>query len=396
SVWSGHGVILNSALLKSFGYDTLTNVPLGGFIERDGSGRPTGLVHEYAWWSVSARSEASQPIAALRAAHERYAMEALRMGITSVQQMSSLDPEIALLVACGAETPLRVRLIAMPMTTARGRTGTTFSSRACPPGSAGQVTVSGTKYVLDGTPVERFAFERLPYADRPNERGHLNFPPDSLAVFLRESLDRRDQLVLHAVGDSTISLVLETMRRVAPDSVWRAMRVRIEHGDGLPPDRFKQARELGIVFVQNGTHLAIAPLVAQRYSAGRRARLQPLASLRREGLPFALGSDGAPHPFLDIMLATMHPDNPMEALSREDAVRAYTRGSAFAEGAEQEKGGLGVGMLADLAMLSQDIFTIELRALPSTVSVLTVVGGKVAYDGRRPPASTLPRVRGDG
>ena len=80
------------------------------------------------------------------------------------------------------------------------------------------------------------------------------------------------------------------------------------------------------------------------------------------------------------MFAVTHPVNPGEALDREQAVLAYTRGSAYAEFAEREKGMLAPGMLADLAVLSQDIFTVPLGELAKTESVLTLVGGKVAYD----------------
>jgi hypothetical protein len=69
-----------------------------------------------------------------------------------------------------------------------------------------------------------------------------------------------------------------------------------------------------------------------------------------------------------------------EAVSREEAVRIYTRGSAYLERAEREKGTLAPGMLADLAVLSQDIFTVRPASLPATRSVLTIVGGEVVYD----------------
>jgi predicted amidohydrolase YtcJ len=68
-------------------------------------------------------------------------------------------------------------------------------------------------------------------------------------------------------------------------------------------------------------------------------------------------------------------------VSREESVRIYTRGSAFAERLEAEKGTLVPGQLADLAVLSQDVFTIPAQALPATRSVLTIVGGDVVYDG---------------
>jgi predicted amidohydrolase YtcJ len=82
------------------------------------------------------------------------------------------------------------------------------------------------------------------------------------------------------------------------------------------------------------------------------------------------------------MFASIHPDRPSEAISREQAVVAYTLGSAYAEFAEKDKGSLVPGKLADLAVLSQDIFTVPASELPKTESVLTLVGGKVVYDGK--------------
>jgi predicted amidohydrolase YtcJ len=76
------------------------------------------------------------------------------------------------------------------------------------------------------------------------------------------------------------------------------------------------------------------------------------------------------------------PDRLKEAITREQAVTAYTRTSAFAEFAEKEKGSIEPGKLADLAVLSQDIFTVPLPDLPKTLSLLTLVGGKVVYDAK--------------
>ncbi|HEY0040926.1 MAG TPA: amidohydrolase family protein, partial [Flavisolibacter sp.] len=71
---------------------------------------------------------------------------------------------------------------------------------------------------------------------------------------------------------------------------------------------------------------------------------------------------------------------PSEAVTREQAVVAYTKGAAYAEFKEKEKGMIKVGMLADLAVLSQDIFTIPLQQLPGTGSILTIIGGRIAFD----------------
>jgi predicted amidohydrolase YtcJ len=104
-----------------------------------------------------------------------------------------------------------------------------------------------------------------------------------------------------------------------------------------------------------------------------------MQTLLHNKIPFAIGSDGPFNPFLNIMLATMHPDNPKEAITVEQAVVAYTYGSAFAEFRENEKGTLAKGKLADLAVLSQDIFIIPKEQLPATKSVLTMIDGKIVH-----------------
>jgi predicted amidohydrolase YtcJ len=85
--------------------------------------------------------------------------------------------------------------------------------------------------------------------------------------------------------------------------------------------------------------------------------------------------------------ACTHPDRPSEALTREEAVIAYTLGSAYAELLEGDKGSLAKGKLADLAVLSQDIFTVPVEQLPSTVSILTMIGGAIVYEAH---AGTAP------
>ena len=80
------------------------------------------------------------------------------------------------------------------------------------------------------------------------------------------------------------------------------------------------------------------------------------------------------------MFATTHPVNPPEALSREEAVVAYTRGSAFAEFVEKDKGHLSVGALADLAVLSADVFSVPAGELPAIHSVLTIIGGRTVHE----------------
>lgn len=158
--------------------------------------------------------------------------------------------------------------------------------------------------------------------------------------------------------------------------------MRIEHGDGLLPDLVARARDLGVIVVQNPTHLALGEVWVKRFGSDRANQMQPLRSLMNAGIPLALGSDGPHNPYLNIMLAATYPGKPNEAITREQAVVAYTLTSAYAEFTEKDKGSLEAGKLADLAVLSQDLFTVPSDDLPKTESVLTLVSGKVIYDAK--------------
>jgi predicted amidohydrolase YtcJ len=378
--WPGHGAVLNGAALDFFGISDSTSDPLGGVIERTGaSGRPSGLLTEYAWWDAWRNKEAEMPDSVATREWHALSNEALSYGITSVQVFAEFpDARRELEVACAAAVPLRVRLVDFPTTTAHGRERTALSAAKCHD-PARRVRLSGVKYIMDGTPVERLAFVTAPWADRPGSRGGANFSLDSLTAWMREARALGIQPQIHAVGDSAVQLVLAALEGAGSDADWRALRPRIEHGDFITPAQITRLRELGGVIVQNPAHLSIAALMRSR-TGGRTAPLQPLRSLDSAGVHFAIGSDGPLNPFLNLMLATVHPVSPPEALSRERALRAYTAGSAFAEAEEANKGVLRVGAMSDLAVLSQNVLDVPTQELPATRSVFTMVGGRVAYD----------------
>jgi hypothetical protein len=179
--------------------------------------------------------------------------------------------------------------------------------------------------------------------------------------------------------------MLDAMEAAGVKSVWADRRVRFEHGDALFPNLIPRVKALGIVVVAQGTHLDMTENDPEAMPRIRAEKSQPMRSLLAAGIPLALSSDedGESNPFLEIMLATLHPNHPSEAITREQAVIAYTLTAAYAEFAESEKGSLEPGKLADLAVLSQDIFAVPSDDLPKTVSLLTMVGGKVIYDDAR-------------
>jgi hypothetical protein len=236
--------------------------------------------------------------------------------------------------------------------------------------------------MLDGVPIEGTFAPR----DDPSTmedfvlHEQLMFPKTELAAMLRESLQDQDQLIVHVVGYPATAAMLDAMRSAGGPVVWARRRVRFEHGDGLTPDLIPRSKAMGIVVVQNPTHFDVAKLNPDLGGVFEKTKTQPLRSLLAAGIPVAFGSDGPTNPFLNIMFASLDPNRPSEAISREQAVVAYTLGSAYAEFAEKQKGSLEPGKLADFAVLSQDIFTVPSPDLPKTTSVLTLVGGKVIYD----------------
>ena len=105
----------------------------------------------------------------------------------------------------------------------------------------------------------------------------------------------------------------------------------------------------------------------------------PVRSLLLDDILVGIAPDGTINPFWDMMMITSQQTNPDENITREQAVIAYTKTNAYAEFKEKEKGMLIPGMLADLTVLSQDIFTIPKEKLPATRSLLTMIDGKIVY-----------------
>ena len=376
---TGHGTVLNSRGLEVLGIPDSVRDPLGGWYERGRDGRLSGLLHEYAQYMVPP-NERGAPSPELMEAYRKGFSEVAGWGLTTLQDMEATEPEASAALFSRADLPLRIRVMSFVRTTPTGRRLGAYVPPARPSRIGPMTYVSGVKYVLDGSPIERLALMRRPYAGRPGWYGRLAFPLDTIRTILTEALEGDQQALLHAVGDSTIALVLGLMTQLAPDSVWRSRRVRLEHADMLAPDLIPVARRLGIVVVQNPSHLMIGTrMFAPAYGLDFVRWFQPVRSLLAAGIPLALGSDGPVNPFLNLMFAVINPHQE-ERLSLEQAVRAYTIGSAYAEGMEREKGTLAPGMLADLAVLSQDIFTIPVERLPGTTSVLTLVGGRVVHD----------------
>jgi predicted amidohydrolase YtcJ len=376
--WTGHGTVFNTAALRALGVGETEPDPPGGFFGRMPDGRTlNGRANEYADYVLRQRLTKMPDRAAQVKAFQAFAAEAASFGITSVQAMMTAYPaaEAAAWIE-SAGLPVRMRLIDFPMMAMKD-----WVAPASRPARTETplVTISGTKWIIDGTPIERLALLRAPYADAPKSSGRQNFSGADLREFLRRAFDAKQQPMLHVVGDGAIAAALDAFQDTGGPR-WILLRPRLEHADMLEAGDFARAVRMGVTIVQNPSHFMIPAVLQQRLGPERAARIDQVKAAIAAGVPFALGSDGPINPFLNIMFAVMNPANPSQALTVEQAVDAYTRGSAAAELAERQKGTIAPGMLADVALLSQDIFRIPLDQLPRTTSVLTIVNGRIVHE----------------
>ncbi|MBB3172644.1 hypothetical protein FHR90_000458 [Endobacter medicaginis] len=399
--FDGHAAILNSAALRRLGIGEDIADPAGGRFERDAGGRLNGVVREYALGQVAGRlADLTSDADAL--AGLRHQIEAgARWGLTTIQDMpacGSVARQARLLAQM--PSPIRIRLTRMNCTTP---TGPDFDqNRDVGPHPSRLVSVNGTKWLLDGVTFEgtltprgtglaQTAAARGPGSPHDLAALPALFPPAVVEAMLRDGLRRDEQLQFHVYGTPAAAELLDAMARTGGAAVWRGRRLRMEHGDGLTPALLRRARAMGVVLSQQGTHLDIGAidrgLLPGLLVRMRAARAEPLRSALTAGMPLALGSDGPLNPWLSIAGAVSDANRPDEAISRTQALLAYTAGSAFAEFTEGDRGRLIAGRLADLTVLDRDVLVVPVSALPDTHALLTVVGGAIVWDAHALPTS---------
>lgn len=384
----GHTTLLNSAALQRLGISEDVKDPLGGWWGRDANGRLNGRPYESAEWVGWERIAPPDPVrlaAVFQEAAQRYA----RWGVTSIHLINN-GKSLQLTVDALAQLKNRQKWTVYSWAGAAPSIASAWTEMdAVPKNLPSRVRISGPKWMLDGTPIEQNALQRHPYAGRPDWRGRSNFADEQLREILQTALSRPEQLILHVVGDAETDRLFKMMESLAPPATWVAKRVRVEHGDGIRPDTLAQAVRLGVVVTQNPTHFP--PPLPNGAPPRPVEHMSMLRSLLVAGVPLAIGSDAGgdqANPFLNIMLASTYSASPGEALSRQQALRAYSVGSAYAERQERSKGRIMPGLAADLAVLSQDVLTVPAQDLPATKSLLTVVDGEIVFEDPAIAAST--------
>jgi predicted amidohydrolase YtcJ len=189
---SPHSGMLNQAAARKFGVDENAPPPLAGFFGKDmKSKRWDGVVHESAWFRI--RELLMGDVAGEEPRLRRVLARAAQWGVTSITLLE-VYPSRRIQQLSEIDSPLRIRLVPFLEFQEPDRR----KQPEYPPVPAhltGRVSVSGLKYILDGTPEERSAATRVPYADDPATSGQMDFPPEELRAILREAQQRNVQLL---------------------------------------------------------------------------------------------------------------------------------------------------------------------------------------------------------
>ena len=393
--YDGHLVLVNSQVLALAGITSATPDPPGGVIVRDAAGQPTGALKDAATELV-ARVAPPLSLAQRRRALDSALHEAAQRGVTSVQDMNLDYGDLSVYSQLLDQGKLTVRVYAAPPIAkvedeAQLGVGHAFGSPS--------LRIGALKMFADGSLGSRTAYFSEPYSDEPGNRGLLF--SDMLPLSRTEQrLMRADaaslQLCTHAIGDAAITTVLDLYQTVQKNDGPRNRRWRIEHAQHMAAADFERFAQLHVIAsVQPYQAIDDGRWAEARIGHDRAGRTYAFRTFLDHGVRLAFGTDWPVAP-LDPMLtlyaattrATLDGKNPQgwfpaQKLSIQEAIAAYTLGSAFAEFQEHDKGSIEPGKLADMVLLSQDVLSIDPKAIRDTYVLKTWLGGVEIYDSRR-------------
>jgi predicted amidohydrolase YtcJ len=388
--YSGHAQWLSSRALQAvLDSETRTRKPAAD-IARDAQGDPTGIVRGTVGHPNHRRDLLVRALKLrlhwrlLEMAMERFA----KAGITSVQDNTWQPVSVWLLGLLHRLGRLTARFSCWSF----GHFPLLATSMALAPYSGWWIRRGPEKYIVDGAFSPHSAWLREPYQGEPDNVGRVNLQPDELVRIVRRGAKRRRQLAFHAIGDRAAHEVINAVDVVARElPIVKELRVRIEHAQILAPEDIPRMARLGMVASVQPIALALPERDLALVGEARFSRLYPYRALLDAGVPVAFGSDIPGEieydPFQVIYRAVTRRGLPHtklgydrgQAVTVDEAVRAYCTGSAYAEGTERHKGALREGMLADFIGLSRDIFAGDPERIPETKVTLTVVGGKIVH-----------------
>jgi predicted amidohydrolase YtcJ len=389
--YDGHIALANSVALKLAGVTAKTPDPPGGTIGRDAKGNPTGVLKDAAMEYVNKVVPAMSGERRLRAA--RRALEhAASLGVTSVQDMSCEYADIAAYSELAERGELTARIYAAPALALWHDQAKLGVRRAW---GSRYLRIGAMKGYADGSLGASTAYMFRPFADDPKNRGLLSeemTPPSKMRERMMNADAAGLQLAIHAIGDQAISMVLDNFAEIARAHGEHDQRFRVEHAQHMAAKDFGRFAKLHVIASMQPYHaIDDGRWAEKRLGAARAKTTYAFRSFLDQGVRLAVGTDWPVAPLSPMLTlyaaatrATLdgkNPDGwvPEEKISVAEAVEAYTLNSAFAEFQEKEKGSIAPGKLADMVLLSDDIFSIRPEAIRDVQVITTIVGGKVVY-----------------
>jgi len=388
----GHMALANSLALKLAGVSKATADPAGGTIVRDSAGEPAGVLKDSAMDFVSkVMPEPSEDEIgdALRAAM-KYAGE---NGVTSVQDMSGGPPNLRVYQKFRDANQLSVRIYALQPLADWERLANSGIRAGL---GDGFLKIGGLKGFADGSLGSTTALFFAPYLDDPKTSGLPNsemFPESKMRDRIAGADKAGLQVAIHAIGDKANQTILNMFREVTQQNGSRDRRFRIEHAQHLRPEEIARFGPEHVIASMQPYHAIDDGRWAENRIGPQRAKgTYAFRSLIDAGVTLAFGSDWfvAPmEPLKGIYAAVTRrtldgkrPGGwiPEQKITVEEAVKAYTMGSAYASFDEKNKGSIEVGKLADMVVLSDDIFTIDPVRIETTRVLMTIANGRVVFE----------------
>lgn len=386
----GHMSLANSYALKLAGVTRDTPDPPGGLIVRDPkTGEPTGVLKDNAMSAVYAKipdPSFDEKLAAARAA----TIHAASLGVTSVQDMSAGN-DVGVYQTLLERGELKTRVYAVaPLGEWKRLADVGVRARF----GDDMLRIGGLKGFSDGSLGSTTALFFEPYNDAPETRGLGSGLPEGEMLKRVQSADRAGlQVMIHAIGDRANDSILAVYEQVAKEHGARDRRFRIEHAQHIRLEDIKRFGRDRVVASMQPYHCIDDGRWAEKRIGPERAKgTYAFRTLLDTGATLAFGTDWSVAPlnpvfgiYAAVTRRTLDGKNPggwvpEQKITVEEAVRAYTFGSAFAEFAEESKGTLAPGKLADIVILTQDVFKIDPVEIEKVRVRLTITDGRVVYD----------------
>jgi len=372
----GHTVSLNTSALDRIEFSSNNDIVTD-------NGEPTGRVVEDAAWEAKAASypDPERAREALHAAIDRYH----ELGVTSVQTMSgltsvrdtgSIDMEALFDLWGSDDLDLRVAYYV------RADQLSSLVDLEVPHGFGDEfLQIGGVKTFSDGAIGSQTANLYGEFADDSGNSGTMVNDADTLLEWYRNAARANQQVATHSIGGAGIDTVIDQYEAVIKEFELTDHRFRLEHLELATDEALERIADAGIVasmqpnFLQWSTEGA---LYDSRLGSENLSQNNRFADVLDAGIPVAFGSDKMPPgPLYGIEHAVTAPHD-SQRLTVDQAVAAYTRGGAFAESTEEDKGRLEPGKLADAVVLDSDPFSSE-GSLRDIEVEFTIIDGEVVY-----------------